>query len=433
MSSRYVALFAVCSLLALCLVPSSGVAKELPPGTTITPDNLSEHLDDTVEGHTLESLLPKGMMRRIKRDGQVIRLGDFEPLTVSPTYRKATDKYASKVQFNPESRTLSNYVAGTPFPSIDPEDPNAGYKVMYNSMYGKTSAHWTNWLQFYVVFVDGEQGVERERVNTGQVMRMVNWWEAHDETARPGDYTAGDGSLFVKELTFVLSPQNVRGIGGFSIEYTDNKTPSSWVYVRSLRRTRRTTGSSWFTRISGLGDYFSDGIAGGSSNPALYPDIEYLGTRTILTARAAKKPPVAETGQGDRYVFMADERSPYWTLDPEAIQFVPRKVHVIKQSLPDAHQLGSRTVYVNARTWRQVFTEEYDKSGNLWQSNLVVYQNLTDPNGHDVVNVFAQNLINWKAHHATNLTVKNTKVNQEGHSAEEFGLNVLRTGEPYNP
>jgi hypothetical protein len=50
-------------------------------------------------------------------------------------YQQATEKYASQVSLD-ENDTLKNYVAGLPFPSIEPTDPKAAMKIAYNWRWG---------------------------------------------------------------------------------------------------------------------------------------------------------------------------------------------------------------------------------------------------------------------------------------------------------
>ncbi|MGH7778808.1 MAG: DUF1329 domain-containing protein [Candidatus Binataceae bacterium] len=48
-----------------------------------------------------------------------------------PPYQAATEKYAAQVRLNDKGE-LDNYVAGLPFPLLDPNDPQVATKVMWN-------------------------------------------------------------------------------------------------------------------------------------------------------------------------------------------------------------------------------------------------------------------------------------------------------------
>ena len=43
-----------------------------------------------------------------------------------PPYKDATEKYSSQVRLSHDNRALVGYVAGQPFPLIDPNDPHVG-------------------------------------------------------------------------------------------------------------------------------------------------------------------------------------------------------------------------------------------------------------------------------------------------------------------
>ena len=49
-----------------------------------------------------------------------------------PEYKAATEQYSGQVKLSADSRRLENYVAGQPFPNIDPNDPQAAAKITWN-------------------------------------------------------------------------------------------------------------------------------------------------------------------------------------------------------------------------------------------------------------------------------------------------------------
>ncbi|HUY26796.1 MAG TPA: DUF1329 domain-containing protein [Candidatus Binataceae bacterium] len=50
-------------------------------------------------------------------------------------YRDATEKYADQVRLSPNWRTMVNYVAGQPFPFLDPNDPRTATRIMWDSQF----------------------------------------------------------------------------------------------------------------------------------------------------------------------------------------------------------------------------------------------------------------------------------------------------------
>jgi len=115
---RYLAgLVLAASLSSLIPVAQAAPVK---PGDVITPDNAAQVADLVSPGNLI--LVRQGM--RI----QIVSAGRLE---WPPPYKAATEKYAAQVRLD-EKAELQNYVAGLPFPLLDPNDPQAAAKVMWN-------------------------------------------------------------------------------------------------------------------------------------------------------------------------------------------------------------------------------------------------------------------------------------------------------------
>jgi hypothetical protein len=102
------------------LAPATSNAGSVKPGDLITSDNASLVADLVSPGNFY--LVKQGMHLKIVPTG---------PLEWPPPYKTATEKYAPQVRLN-EKGELQNYVAGQPFPLLDPNDPQVATKVMWN-------------------------------------------------------------------------------------------------------------------------------------------------------------------------------------------------------------------------------------------------------------------------------------------------------------
>ena len=98
------------------------------PGELITPDHASKVIDLVSPGNFV--LVEQGMRMKIVPADRL----EFPPL-----YSAATEKYAPQVWLN-EKGELKNYVAGLPFPFIDPNDPQAATKIVWNFSYRPEAA-----------------------------------------------------------------------------------------------------------------------------------------------------------------------------------------------------------------------------------------------------------------------------------------------------
>src|SRR5260221_14480589 len=110
------------ALLALALILNSveSRAGTVKPGDLITPDN----------ANAVSDLVSPGNLFLVKQ-GMHLKIVPTERLEWPPPYKNATEKYAPQVHLNDKGE-LQNYVAGLPFPLLDPNDPQAATKVMWN-------------------------------------------------------------------------------------------------------------------------------------------------------------------------------------------------------------------------------------------------------------------------------------------------------------
>ena len=95
-------------------------AASVKPGDLITPDNAALVTDLVSPGNFY-----------LVRQGMRMKIVPSERLEWPPPYKSATEKYASQVSLNDKGE-LQNYVAGQPFPLLDPNDPQVATKVMWN-------------------------------------------------------------------------------------------------------------------------------------------------------------------------------------------------------------------------------------------------------------------------------------------------------------
>ncbi len=417
----------------LILVTGGVRAESLPEGFVLTPDNLDEHLDDTFQGHTIREMMTEGLMRRVRRDGQEIKLTDAPDFEISEEYHQATERYSEEVGYNPAQGNIEDYTAGLPFPDVDTGDPYAGALVQYNRYWGAPTFHFASDPAAHTLLIKGDDGIERKLITTAQRYRFINHWE---NVGHGGPTSVKPDRVHGRGLFFVRYPQDLRGIGIYGISYTTGRLSDAWVYVRSLRRVRRVSGGNWMKRSPGGGDGFGDSLQGPFVHPSWYPGFEHLGRRTILVPR--RKPgtrPSRRLGTGHEYDYHALEldEEPHWNFSPDYVRFEPRTVHVIKQKLPETHTMGHRLSYVDDEIWMQIYGEEFDKNGKLSQFVTLVPFAQTDPNGVTGAQIWAQSVVNWKEHHATVLTINELPVVTPGEEPTCISLQQLRVAEPCRP
>ncbi len=121
------------------------------------------------------------------------------------------------------------YLIGFPFPTIDPQDPKAGIKVLWNFFY-------RTWY-----FGDSRNESQLNWINSHALERRTDvdvsfkYYDGVPEKARlenPQNYS-------VQFLNVVKSPADLHGTASLTWRYRDPvKRDSTWTYVPALRRVR---------------------------------------------------------------------------------------------------------------------------------------------------------------------------------------------------
>src|SRR5438309_644549 len=104
----------------LAILPTT-VRADVAPGDKITDQNIDK----------VKDLISPGMEWCIKH-GWPITITETKRIEWPKAYKEATEKYASQVKLTPDGLNILNYVAGLPFPNVDPKDPQVAMKIMWN-------------------------------------------------------------------------------------------------------------------------------------------------------------------------------------------------------------------------------------------------------------------------------------------------------------
>ena len=116
-------LSAAASLMLAALV-ATPVAAQVKPGDVITAANAT----------TVRNLVSPGVYVRIQK-GMRMDIVSTQRVDWPPPYKDATEKYASQVELSKDRRTMIGYVAGQPFPLLDPNDPDIATKAIWNNVF----------------------------------------------------------------------------------------------------------------------------------------------------------------------------------------------------------------------------------------------------------------------------------------------------------
>ena len=340
---------------AMGLSAPSWVAADVNPGDTVTKDNMAEAEDLLIPG-----------IKWFVENGMPIQVGEYKKVNLPKLYAEATEKYSGQVQLSADGHEMLNYVAGVPFPNIDPNDPMAGSKIMWNQE--QKPAYVDNVGTEWIVELVNARG-EMERMYGSQFWRRMMWTGRLYTDPKPivpnnppMRYTEQFGPLFI--------PNDLKGAGVLNTRYLPTNIPDdSYMYLPELRRVRRISVANRSDAFWGT-DMDLDSLWGMNSKVA-YWKFRLLAEKQILA-------PVHMGKYGTRDVWCAqpDGRSGPIAFMPCNINWEKRNVYVV-EGLPAAYSqyaYSKRIFYVDKDFWAQNFSEMYDQGGELWKLWFNMYE-----------------------------------------------------------
>jgi hypothetical protein len=308
---------------------------------------------DSTNVDEIKHLLSPGLEWCV-RWGFPITVDETKRITWPQAYREATEKYADQVRLSADGLTVNNYVAGQPFPDLDPNDPQYAIKIMWNYEYGFVNGMDDTDLRNFdadtgSIAQNGPMTVERHFLLDH--LRRLFWTgrlyvEPKPDKPNPNGYRAQQG------LYPILEPFDLKGVGALGNRYIDSgKQDDSWLYLPSLRRVRRLSTAQRSDALFGQ-DTDVDSYYGYAGHIA-WMEWRYLGEKEILAAVHAKHYPVKWHEKVD------------WAWDDV---WEKRQVYVIEgtSKLPQ-YAYSKRVLFIDKESWGIPYSDIYDRSGELWK------------------------------------------------------------------
>jgi len=371
--------------------------KEVTPGTMLNKASIDGMLNDTLDGHTIKSLLTAKMEWLIRNQGFQMKLAKGKPIQIDPSVDEVSKRNAGSVTFDAKLRAPVGWKGGAPFPTIDMKDPSAGDKIAWNARYIGIEGYAMNEPYVWVYLIDLDKGVERIQNWTFKRTFMNGRYGP-----KAGSATTGDGTIFTKSLTYLTYPQDIAGIGVFNVRYMDPaKTEDKWVYINQFRRTKRVSGGGWMDPLGGGVDILVEDLNVWDGLPHWYPSIKLVQKRHILAVANAASPPLnrskgARTPEEAPYQDV--KNAPYYnTLNA----WEPREVYELEIATPVEHPYGKRVLYIDTQLYQSFLSEIYDKKGEFFK--LISYERapVIGKDGFKGYSTLQGRFIDFKRRHAT--------------------------------
>ena len=331
---------------ALCVAaPSPAVAAEqvVPVGTVISNANFDKYRE----------YFSPGIEWIIKHD-VTMKVGEYKKIEHPPPFDEATEKYSAQVKLSEDGTHLIDHIAGLPFPIVDPNDPMAAAKHMFNF----NAAIAVDDLDLRNFDCDtgsiGSNGdpLRVERHFFIEHLRRLYFRERLIQDPKP-EMESEDGSRYKEALYPFIEPFDLKGTGFTSNRYQDHtRQDDSWLYLPQLRRVRRLSSAQRSDALFGQ-DTDQDSYAGYAGNVA-WMDWKYLGEKTVLASFHAGDLPVKWHPPSGNFM-----HSSTWE---------PRDVWVVEgvSKLPQ-YAYSKRVIFLDKDIYRIPYTDIYDQGGELWK------------------------------------------------------------------
>ncbi|HYB97841.1 MAG TPA: DUF1329 domain-containing protein [Candidatus Limnocylindrales bacterium] len=345
----------IASLIFAAFVAPSTEAGVPPPGTVIDAGNVKEYSD--VISPSIEWIVERGAE---------IKVGPYKKVEMPPPFVAATEQYSAQVKISPDSTHLINHVAGLPFTTVSPEDPQAGAKHMFNfnAAIAVDDLDLRNFDCDTGAVGKGGDPVRVERHFLIDHIRRLYFRERVQVDPKP-EMPNRDNVRYKEALYPLIEPFDLKGTGFTFNRYIDHtRQDDTWLYLPQLRRVRRLSSAQRSDALFGQ-DTDQDSYAGYAGNVGWF-NWKYLGEKTLLGSFHAEKIPVAwQEPSGD---FM---HSSAWE---------PRKVWVVegKAKFPQ-YAYGKRVIYLDQDSYRIPFTDIYDTNNELWKVWINNFMYATHP------------------------------------------------------
>ncbi len=161
--------------LSLSLLLGTSAFAQVKPGDFITPESAAK----------VKDLVSPGVYYKIDH-GMTMKIVPTQRIDWPPPYKDATEKYSAQVRLSNDHKSVVGYVAGQPFPLIDPNDPYVANKVIWNNVFRPITSDDYD-LRFYDCDSSFEKHGHRRpaRSNTSRLATMpVTTWSAAPRSNR---------------------------------------------------------------------------------------------------------------------------------------------------------------------------------------------------------------------------------------------------------
>lgn len=367
---------------------ATAAAAEVPAGTVISAQNIDQMKGETFQGKKIGDMITDKFEMWVRNYGLTMELAPTTALKYDPAYDAATKANVGKTTIDPSTKLASGYAGGVPFPDLKLDDPLCGWKAAYNNWLGNPVIG-DSWAAFADVYITTK---DRGLIDTFGAASAI--------TKLKGRTAIQTGSIGADQdqkryLLVLTRPYDIAGIGVFNKSYNSGQVDDGWVYLRNLRRTRRTAGGAAWMDPQPKMDLLNDDNQGILGNPAWFQDWKCVGKRTVLAVFST--PVNSPSLPIEQYYDM--KTAPHWNM--VNVKWEPREVYVVEATPPSGHPYGKKVMYLDAQYPIYLHGELYDNKGDFWRLWRQSYSQATAATGQPTIHAFNTQAIDFQRERAT--------------------------------
>ncbi len=364
-------------LLALLLLPftaSRGFC-DVDPGDVIDQTNWQK----------VEGLLQDEVLRYVKEGKLVLHIEalNYDPGKHLPVFAlEAMKTNAGKYDLDEddwivekETGNRTKQILGHPFPDIDPDDPRAATKIMYNTKYWQfvQGSLRGPLVQSYLSPKDYLRGVAAFNVNLYMDGNPVALARRNPDR------------VMKYQITRATSPYDIAGTAVLTWRYRDPRAEdNSFAYVPAIRRVRRMTPANRSDGMMGSDMAVDD--AGMYDGKVTAMTWKFLGKEERLVPFIGKDPERLVRNEDGEWSTTEQITEVLFGYEKEGWQGVPwaplnfiwtkRPVYLIEVTPKDPYyNYGTQLIWVDAENWCPVHKTINDRAGKFWKFTLHVEMN----------------------------------------------------------
>jgi hypothetical protein len=266
------------------------------------------------------------------------------------------------------------YIQGLPFPSIREDDPEGGYKIIWNLFY----AYYTGGNAHNETILNWMSRTGVQRASEQDVYFLY-----YDGQPRQYSPAKNPENFLFQFMALTTSPADLQGTAALGYRYKDpNKRDASWAYVPALRRVRAVSPANRSDGFLGSDQSQDDGpFFDGKAEDFIWKITGHREQLRIVDpdsiAGKVQRRPLP--GGGWRTISINDKRSVGYMVDgwdgvawaPTAGALAKRKFWVIEGVPKDKYYLyGKIELWIDDQSWQGAWNRKFSWQGEL----LNVYQ-----------------------------------------------------------